>query len=274
MATNPVALQLIGFSQGLITCVSNAANWQRVTLSWAGTEIVFQGTGEGTPMTWGADKQNVHKLPPTAAATTMVAVFEYSTTGAAGPFVRARVQDPIVMASDPAVFTMVTSEDGSDGDNNDSYLSMMLLKPFAIQIAPATSTGYRPSLQPSEHALQDGAMLSMHAKTYYDDPYVHGGDEHYVDVIYNAGTVGTIRYAGTGWHMTHGNWIDKQTPFGGYLTVYVELGGCTHVGLEAATMRISTLIAYWLFRPTGNYGSPNWSAIMLDAQYNVTNVTP
>jgi hypothetical protein len=246
-----------------------------VTVKWGGTEIVFQGTGERTPMIWGPDKQNVYKLPQTAAATTMTVLFEYSTTGPAGPFVSARVQDPTIMSNDPYVLTEVTSEDGPDGDNNDSYFSMMLVKPFVTETTDLKSAGDPGNLMSaSEHALQDGQKLSMHAKTYYDDPYVHGGDEHYIDVIYNAGSSGAIRYSGTGWHMTNGSWGDRSTPFGGYLTVYVELSGCTYEGLEFAVMTLGTLIAYWGSRPTGFYASPDWSANMHGTQYHVTHVTP
>ncbi len=123
MADNPVQLSIPASSQGIINCLANAAYYQRVTLAWPGHTIVFAGSGEGQPMTT-PDGSTTYAILPTPGAFQISATFEFSQTGPSGTFQKASVKDPVI--SDKAGFHVieVTSEDSTDNDNNDSYLTI------------------------------------------------------------------------------------------------------------------------------------------------------
>jgi hypothetical protein len=122
MATNPVQIPINGDSSGSITCNSHAAYYQRVTLNFLNTQVVFSGTGEGVPMTTQTGAP-VYALPPTRQGYSISALFQFSTSGPNGPFQNAvSVQNPIISQEGNTTFISVTSEDSTDNDDNDSYL--------------------------------------------------------------------------------------------------------------------------------------------------------
>jgi hypothetical protein len=122
MATNPVQIPINGDSSGSITCNSHAAYYQRVTLNFLNTQVVFSGTGEGVPMTTQSGA-TVYPLPPTRQGYSISALFQFSTSGQNGPFQNAvSVQNPIISQEGNTTFISVTSEDSTDNDDNDSYL--------------------------------------------------------------------------------------------------------------------------------------------------------
>jgi hypothetical protein len=123
MAANPVALQIPAGSQGTINCLANATFFQRVTLTWSGQAVVFSGTGEGKAMTL-PNGDSMYTLPPSVTALTIAATFEYSSVGASGPFQKATVRDPVVEDKGGFHVIQVTSEDSTDNDWNDSYLTI------------------------------------------------------------------------------------------------------------------------------------------------------
>ncbi len=123
MASNPVSLSIPASSQGVINCLSNAAYYQRVSLSWPGHTVVFSGTGEGQSMKT-ASGDDVYSIPPTPAAFTISATFEYSKSGSSGTFHKASVKTPVVTDKGGFNVIEVTSEDSTDNDNNDSYLTI------------------------------------------------------------------------------------------------------------------------------------------------------
>ena len=124
MATNLVQLSIPASSQGVANCVSNASYFQKVTLTWGSTTAVFTGTGEGQPMTTSDGSQSV-QIPPDEAARTISVQFEFSPNGSGGPFSMAVVKDPIVTNKGGFNVIEVTSEDSSDNDFNDSYLTVV-----------------------------------------------------------------------------------------------------------------------------------------------------
>jgi hypothetical protein len=126
VATNPVQIQLNPFAQGFITCNAHAAYFQRVTLTWNGGGVVFQGTGENVAMTDPAG-EDLYTLPASAEPMTISAKFEYSTTGPNGTFSLAQVEQPVIHKGRSATIIDVTSEDSKDNDDNDSILSLMLI---------------------------------------------------------------------------------------------------------------------------------------------------
>jgi len=123
MATNPVNLQIPANSQGVANCVANAAYFQRVTLTWDGNTAVFSGSGEGVAMTLPSGETTL-QFTPDSAARTVSATFEYSSSGSGGPFSAAAVRDPVVTNKGGFNVIEVTSEDSTDNDNNDSYLTI------------------------------------------------------------------------------------------------------------------------------------------------------
>jgi len=126
VATNPVQIQLKPCTQLLITCDSHAAYFQRVKLTWNGGGVVFQGSGEGVAMATPSG-QTLYQLPGSVPMT-VTAQFEYSPTGPGGPFKLAQVvEQPVTHMGQKTMIIDVTSEDSIDKDDNDSYLSLVLI---------------------------------------------------------------------------------------------------------------------------------------------------
>lgn len=132
MALNPVTITLPSDSAGSIFCHANAMYWQRVTLNITGggtqpTTVVFQGTGEGVSLPYDSSGDTTYSLG-TRQGTTISALFEFSTSGQGGPFQKANVRNPIINQAGTMYIVQVTSEDSTDNDNNDSYLSIVVSK--------------------------------------------------------------------------------------------------------------------------------------------------
>ncbi len=128
MATNPIEIRIPGESNGKINCVSNASFYQRVTLtnSINKTTVVFSGIGEAAAMQT-EDGSYTYLLPSTRQDFSIFAKFEYSKTGQNGPFISALINhDAYTVEGQDGQPTVVkvTSEDDTDNDNNDSYLTI------------------------------------------------------------------------------------------------------------------------------------------------------
>lgn len=261
MTGNPIDVSIPANSQGSIQCLANAAFWQRVTLDWPGDMVFFQGTGEGEPMQT-PDRQNAYLLRAESSAYRIRAMFEYSTGGPNGPFQLGRVLDPVV--TDKGMFTIVqvTSEDSADNDNNDSYLTI-------VHVSDRVPDEPPPETEPSPAVSGTSGQLELHAKTYYDNPYISGGDEHYIII---PPSYDTVWYRGTGWSMLQGQCYNQTTPLGGYLYISVRLGQCTHPDMHDAILTLYTQITYWGSGPTG-YRSVDWEGDMQNTQYHLTRVT-
>lgn len=125
MATNPVNIPIVQPASGAITCISNASYFQRVTLTWTANNntvtVVFKGTGEGKKMQTQSG-EFYYEVTPSNAVYEISALFEYSVSGPNGDFISAQVKDPIITSALSSVLILVTSEDFTDNDNNDSYL--------------------------------------------------------------------------------------------------------------------------------------------------------
>ena len=125
--TNPASISVKAGTTLHIICVSYAAFYQQVILSFnqnltnpIGT---FSGTGEHVPML--SNGQSVLSVP-TGTNTKLWAQFNFSTNGSSGPFQPATVCAPVVLGNPPnPVITTVTSEDSSDSDDNDSYMTIV-----------------------------------------------------------------------------------------------------------------------------------------------------
>jgi len=128
MASNPISIPISGDTSGAISCNADAGNHQRVTLNWMVSgdtvTVVFSGSGAGVPMHT-AQGGSKYDLPPIQNAYHVHAYFEYSASGADGPFMPSRsVQAPIVSHEGGKTFVSVTSEDCSDGNSNDVCLTV------------------------------------------------------------------------------------------------------------------------------------------------------
>jgi len=275
MATNPVNIHIGPNSQGFMNCVSNAAYFQRVNVSVFGTVVSFQGTGEGQAMTTG-DGGTSYELPTRPEAYDITASFEFSTDGPQGHFQSSSVKDPIVTSQGGFTMTEITAEDSVDNDNNDSYLTVVVVSyvdhPASKVAVAAEGTSSGAVEQRRREHVESTSSLELHAKTYYDNPLVSGGDEHYVTIPSFSGSTGVVRYAGTSWSFVSGSCFDQQTPFGGYLNIFVRLNNCTHPGMHDATMMLSTSIGYWGSKPYGSK-SATWDGNMYGTVYHLTEVT-
>jgi len=124
------------------------------------------------------------------------------------------------------------------------------------------------------------STLSLHAKTYYDDPSFDGaGDEHYLDFSgnFSDGAIIYPNYRSTGFTLSSGSMWIQGTPFGGYLHIFVKVVSSPHreeyAGWANAELTLSTDISYWGSVPTGYYGSENWQASLAGTNWKVTRVT-
>ena len=121
MANNPLIIPLPTEVGGFISCVAHATYQQRVTVFLDDQELgVFQGTGENVKMTL-ANGRSVLSLPADGSASGVSFYFEFSTDGHS--FQRATVEEPIKNVYGTAIQITVTSEDGADSDDNDTYLT-------------------------------------------------------------------------------------------------------------------------------------------------------
>lgn len=129
MSTNPATIPISGDSTGSISCQANAAYYQRVTLTWtilrSTTTVVFTGSGEGVAMKT-AQGQTSYELPPTRQGYGITALFEFSPSGAGGPFQKAlALRGPTTSNSGGSTTVVTSSEDKNDGDYNDSVLTIV-----------------------------------------------------------------------------------------------------------------------------------------------------
>jgi hypothetical protein len=269
---NPVPITIPRGSQGDINCVANAAHHQRVTLTWPGQTVVFSGTGEGSPMTTGTGQESV-LVPADADGFTISATFEYELAPGAG-FQKARVQPPIETHNGPFTIFQVTSEDGSDDDRNDSYLTISLVGEAAVAAAsdePVSRPAEDVDLEVPTALGAVGAGLSTHAKTYYSG--IEGGDEHLIDVPPFHSDTRKIQWTATGWTTVVATVYDQKTPLGGYLHLYGKLNECLHADMQDAELVITGVLSYWGGHPTG-YRTVPWEGSMTGTTRKLTAVKP
>lgn len=280
MATNPVSINIPKDAMVTLTAVANAGWYQRVTLTWPGNTVVFQGTGEGVAMTT-PDGQDVRDVGPALQPYQISALFEFSQNGPSGPFSRARVQNPVILTKDPFKITQVTSEDGADNDNNDTYLTVVavnfgsgqvVLPETASAIAAIATTGS--VVTPS--AAADERYLEVHAKTYYNNPLVQGGDEQLFTVAQSAVASGRPGCHLQSWSVREAMYYDDPSwgPVGGNVFFFAKLDNCEHPEMHNLVLTLTCRVGYWgLSRPVGRR-TASWSwNITGDSPYTVTRVT-
>lgn len=267
MATNPVSLSIPANGRGNISAVCNAAWYQRLTLTWAGGAAVFQGTGEGVAMTTAAGESAI-PLPQAAEVT---AKFESSRPGSSGTLVLAAVQNPIVTTQGAFTLVQVKSEDSTDNDFNDTFLTIVSVS-FQSETVDVLSEGIAEATAADFLDPMADPPTELHAKTYYDNPSVQGGDEHYfkVPALQQHGSVG---YQGMSWSMRESSFYDQGTPLGGYLHVYVKLDQCIHPGMWGRVLELYSEISYWGSRPSGSRTASWQWTVLGTGQHTVTDVT-
>ena len=264
MPSNPANFTIAANSKGIINAVSNAAWYQRVSLTWGQNSAVLQGTGEGVAMKTPSGDTAIN-FPQSDQGYQLTALFEFSRSGPSGPFERARLQDPIVTQNGPFTITQFKSEDSTDNDFNDTYLTV-------VAIGFATTPVVR-SVDPPAAAHTADSQLELHAKTYYNNPLVQGGDEHYFVIPTFTGQFGRLIYNGMSWSGRNASCYNEATPFGGYLHSTIQLYDCTHPGMHDRILNLSSRVSYWGSMPTGNR-SANWDwTVGGSGEYTVTRVT-
>jgi hypothetical protein len=118
--------------------------------------------------------------------------------------------------------------------------------------------------------------LELHAKTYYDNPDVEGGDEHSIGVPDMNGKVNAnapVTYRGLSWTLLRGEVFNQVTPLGGYLNVHVILGNCQHPGMHDAELTLACSVSYWGSPPNSGWKTVDWSATLLHTEFSITNIT-
>jgi hypothetical protein len=260
MASNPIVFLVAANSRSVLSATAHAAYYQRVTLTFSDTSVVLEGTGEGAAMRTPSGEEGID-LPPALAGYEITALFEFSTNGPNGQFQRARVQDPTTVKKSVFTITSITSEDGGDNDNNDTYLTV-------VSIDDATAPLGRASV-----AESSSGQLELHAKTYYDNPFVDTGDEHSFIIPVFSGTFGTLFPHTMSWSANEGEVYNDKSPLGGWIISSVELFACQHPGMHDRTLKLSSVVSYWGSFPTG-YKTANWTwSVGGSGEYTVTRVT-
>ena len=127
MATNPVDVGIPRDQADIMSCMSNAAYYQKVTIQWpsGGDTVIFEGTGEDVQM----KTPNGDITAPVGSNRSPLSVsclFEYSSSGKGGPLSKAKVKDPVYSTNGGYTTITVVSEDDVDDDYNDSYLTFSL----------------------------------------------------------------------------------------------------------------------------------------------------
>jgi hypothetical protein len=123
-ATNPVTVQIPRETHGSVFCNSHAAFWQKVTLGMPdGSTHVFQGAGEDKVMTGPNGETSFPVSGDRSHPSPVSCTFEFSRNGQNGTFYKARVADPVITPGNEMTQILVVSEDDSDDDFNDSYLT-------------------------------------------------------------------------------------------------------------------------------------------------------
>ena len=268
MATNPIILTIPAGSKAIIQAVSNAAWNQQLTIDWGQGPVVLAGSGERVPMTT-PDGRTTLEVAPSPQGYQVNVTFQFSQEPS-GPFLLGRVQEPIITQKGPFSVVQVMSEDGSDNDNNDTYLTLVAVN-FGqdMVVSPPTTNDSEVSSTP---AAAFDESLHTHAKTYYNNPLVIGGDEHYFTVP-GFNLSGRVDYQGTSWSARNAMFLDVPTPFGGYLNIYAELYDCQHPEMHDLVVLLTTSIGYWGFRPVGSRSADWVWSVTGTGPYTVTQVT-
>lgn len=129
MGTNPTSITIPANDQCEIVCAAHAAYWQVMTVTVGGFDYTFSGNGEGRAMKM-PNGQTMLRIDPSEDDQTASFNFKYTDNYPSGTPVPARsVQSPIVTANGSMTITSITSEDGFDGDNNDTYVTVVCMVP-------------------------------------------------------------------------------------------------------------------------------------------------
>ena len=273
MSENPVQFIIPANSQGSISCMSNAAYMQRVTVTINDDIYIFIGTGEGEPMKLDSGDGIIIISPQNTFQTASV-LFEYSSSPPYTEFFQASmVKDESIVDKYPFTMINITSEDSGDNDNNDSYLSVFFLS------ADGPEENQRENQE--EGIIKDygssNGQLELHAKTYYNTPEP-SGFEHTILIPYPdflpayEPTALPFTCNNLGWDFLQGTVMAQKTALGGYLKIGVILNNCVLPEISNAQLYITASVSWWGGFPTGSK-SADWEANLYYTTYKVTRVT-
>jgi hypothetical protein len=119
-----------------MTCLSNSAHWQKVTLTWGATTITFEGVGAGVPMKL-ADGATVYPLAPSQQNYFIEVLFQHSLTGAGGPFRNSVPEGPIAIPNAHTTHLLVTADDSIEHVNNNAMLMINYESEAKLKRTPA-----------------------------------------------------------------------------------------------------------------------------------------
>ncbi len=131
MASNPVELFVPANAGCIVSCKAHAVYYQAVhldwpvELDWPGDSIQFTGSGENTNMTT-RNGAITYQINPSPTSYHIRAHFQHSATGPDGPLHDSLVKETESKEFDGTRIIKVTSEDASDNDYNDTYLTLVL----------------------------------------------------------------------------------------------------------------------------------------------------
>ncbi|MCW3463152.1 hypothetical protein [Chitinophaga nivalis] len=271
---NPTIIAIPAKTQGIISCISNAYNMQRVTLSWDNAEIVFTGNGEDKPMLL-PNGDDSFLLPFAPSSYNIQALFEFAEE----PFEKFStvdsVQQPII--TQKAMFTTIEimSEDSTDNDNNDSYLSLFLVTAGQSSSSPQKS-------QVVNTITDDRPQMEAHCKTYYTDPSYYG-DEHYLNIpVPNPASspnkwtlINDYKYSSTSWTLQDAYIGFHTGPLGGNIIINLVLVNELDINFYGCQLLLSARDSYWVSFPTGNRRL-DWEAVLAGSNctMKISKVTP
>ncbi len=246
---------------GHITCVCNSNNYQKVTVTIDKKAHVFEGIGKGALMTL-EDKQTSCRIETTRDAKHIETSFQYYLVDKS-TFLNADQINEEKGVQGEFEITKLNANSTSD-EGVTLFITVTSSKEITDRSKPNSNLKAKFAPEPTG--------LSLHAKTYYNNPNIHGGDEHYIQIPKFEGRQGTLDYSGP-FILAQSSVYLEYSALGGYFNIVLKLRPESNSDLGgSAILTLTTSYGFWFVFPTG-HGSTSWSAALDGSKYQVTRVT-
>jgi hypothetical protein len=232
-----------------VTAESHAAFFQLLDIDDGDNDIcILQGSGENVKMNTPAGQDSCSFTAAPGVPVFLSVLFTFSRSGAGGPFSNAVVLAPLATDDSPMLrIVSVTSEDSTDNDDNDTFLTIAVFDPAGLGDASPISTATAVKTLNS-----DVAAFSTTATSKYST-----GDASAITISVGnfAGNSTRTDFSASAesWGAVSGKVTDDTTtdPSTNYLIFQFAFQESTLAGLENATLYVNGLLPYTGARPTG-----------------------
>ncbi|KAK4163127.1 hypothetical protein QBC43DRAFT_301359 [Cladorrhinum sp. PSN259] len=283
MSANPITITVPAGSVGQIIALSNSSSTQRVTVSIDTTQAgVFQGSGMATAMSLTTGGSSV-PITRSAGFQNCSILFEYSQSQS--NWTPSAAITPTTTSVDNLT-TIQIAANNSSSTKNDTVLMISLFSPEAKneQAKLAATQDSDPkddslsATKPSSKVIN--SSMTIHAKTYYNNPAVHGGDEWNIILDFdNPRPISPYRRKipgegrSLGWRQIEVNCQWSEGIVLNTLELFVTAWDGVHDGMENG--RLEIMASTWCvgYRPA-TWSSPNWNGSLNGCAFELVEVTP